>query len=185
MPRKEYVKLCQYAMENDQVLENIFFDLELIRSFGYKDWTRIHPIFSGMGMLLSDRNYVEIRKGNRRVRKINGNEINNMATLFPIYNTQKDEYRFLSAEPDVVHVILVQYITGLVRKFAIETTKLTLDDLKFYLNYLPLKAFIKEDWITTISFRGNLMEHWQEDVVVQGSRVFVHTDFANESVPLS
>lgn len=173
MPVEEYIKLKSFAEKTEQDLETIFFDLDLIRSFGYRDWMNIHPYFSGMGMLLNDRNYIEIRKGNRRIRKINSSELNDEYSLFPIYSIQKDIHRTLPGEKDFVYVILVQFLTGLIRKYTIETASINLDDVCFYLNYQPLNSFIEEDWVTNISFKGALMDEWKEDTVVQGSRVFV------------
>jgi hypothetical protein len=173
MPTDEFDKLHQYSMDTGQDFENIFFDLDLIQSFGYPDWMNIHPIFSGMGMLLKDRNYIEIRNGNRRVRKIMSLELNENSSLFPLFSIQKDVYRFLPKDKSVVYVLLVQFVTGLIRKFTIDCSSLNLDDIRFYLNYQPLTHFLKEDWVTNIAYKNALMDQWQEDAVVQSSRVYV------------
>jgi integrase len=33
-----------------------------------------------------------------------------------------------------------------------------MDDLKFYLNYLPLRQFVQNDWLTNISYRNVLID---------------------------
>lgn len=182
IPILEYLALEKIKNENHETFESLLFDLEFLNEFGYSHWSKIHVIHFGSGLLSAPKNFIEIRKGNRRIGKISTETIVHGNQLFDLYAKQNNVCSHINFDVNFKYLVLIQFNTGLVRKYRINTEKLNMDLFLFYINSLPRGTNFNYDWLTALSYDGLMLDLIVEDVAVTGNRVICLVSLNADSI---
>lgn len=106
---------------------DILFNFELLNTFGFSSWESIPISKTFEGLIVSDYNKIEIKKGGKFICKFKASDLLGQNTLFPIFNSVA--YEHMPEQKN--ELILVELTTGLISKFKIQSETLTVPDLKF------------------------------------------------------
>ncbi len=142
--------------------ESVLFDLDFLAHFGFQHWSELAKNKEQIGFYLTDKNIIEIKQGNKRLSRFYAIELISTNLLFPIYNTNETQLKSV----DDCSFVLLEYETGLVISYSVETDWLVMDDLTFELMEMEVNLVI-----IGVDFRGNSLNVTKTDTVMRGNKV--------------
>ena len=156
--------LLQFKEENSLEWNEMLFDLSLLERFGFDYWSSLATEPECFGFLLSAKNRIELKKGGRFLDKFKSNELYNDTTLFPQFQTEIRKTRLRNSEIAVI----MQFETGLIGKYKIDSKTLLIDDIKFILEQVIPNE--KDLLFTGLKFCGTELLTAKQDTVVRGMK---------------
>lgn len=171
IPIKEFSELSGCKEELGLDWEGVFFNLELLEKFGYKDWESIHLLDEGAGWLPIGSNWIEVRKGKKK-RKILVEEFLGEGYLFDSFNKKVSVFE-LPDQEDIQDVVLLQVETGLVAKYIIDHSLFDLEEITFIMSPNWLSDLFGGVWIEGIEWKGRQVIKKNEDVLTRESKVMI------------
>lgn len=96
IPMHRYNQLKDVAVFHETTVDNILFDLEILKRLGYKHWKNIFAIEEINGFLIEPKNKVEIKNGTRIISKFTANEILGTESFFKLYTTQEVDFKIIN-----------------------------------------------------------------------------------------
>jgi hypothetical protein len=134
-----------YAIkEKNQVeWENLLFDFDFLKHFGYNHWNELSRQKEKTGFLLDPQNRIEIKQGSKFIARFRANELTNRETLFPLYQTTHSELSY-PKNSSYQTMILIQYEKGLISKYKFESNLFTINDLSFKTSSMKELYFLND-----------------------------------------
>ena len=108
---------------------DFIFDIELLNTIGISSWESIPISKTYEGLIVSDLNKIEIKKGSKFISKFKASDLLSQNTLFPIFDSSENERKLNQNN----QLIILELNTGLIGKFKIDSKNLSGSDLKFEL----------------------------------------------------
>ncbi len=142
--------------------ESVLFDLEFLEHFGFQHWSELAKTKEQIGFYLTERNIIEIKKGNKRLSKFFANDLIATNLLFPMYDTIQTQF----VNSDDCSFVLLEYETGLVMSYSIESDNLIMDELTF-----ELASIQGETLLSGIRYKNKILGISKSDTVVRGNNV--------------
>ena len=142
--------------------ESVLFDLEFLEHFGFNHWSELSKNKEQIGFYLSDKNIIEIKHGNKRLSKFYSTDLIATNLLFPMYDTIQTQL----ASSEQCSFILLEYETGLVMSYSIESNSLIISDLTF-----EFAAIHGETILYGIKYKDEALDIAKTDTVVRGNEV--------------
>ena len=173
IPNTELGLLNKYKVENNLHWEQVFFNLEVLEVFGYKDWESIHLLDDGSGWLPVGNNWIEIRSG-RKKRKISADEFLGSGFMFDLFKKVYSD-SVLSAVEGNTDVLLLQLETGLIAKHVISIEQITLDQFTFVLGPKWMSDLLGMQWVEGLKYNGFVNNKTQDETLTRESRVMIIT----------
>jgi hypothetical protein len=150
-------------------IQEILFDLDLIRRLGVTHWTELGKRIGGLELLLNNEARIELRKNGRLAERILVKDLLEPMQLFAKYNTTILSKNTL--KPD--SLIVLERLKGQTAKYTFETMHFQMDQLEFG---LANDSFTSDIRLSTISFRQKLLRSIREEVLIMGQEVIkLHT----------
>jgi len=170
IPTTEFAKFETLHEKFDEDYENLFFDLTILKKFGYSSWDELFCIDSGRGFLINARNTIEIKKKSKKIRKFDSTELLYSPLMFDPYSVNTNE-SVLEKEDGFVYVALIQYELGSFFKFKLEELNFDINKFEFQINYKPISTLLKLDFVTDLKYDNQSLIQKKEDVVNSGNKV--------------
>lgn len=158
------------AIENlhsahNHTIQEILFDLDLIRKLGVKHWTDLGNKVGGLELLLNHEARIELRKNGRLAERILVKDLLEPMQLFAKYNTTILAKNTLKPGS----LIVLERLKGQTAKYTFESATFQMDQLDFG---LANDSFTSDIRLSTISFRQKLLRSTREEVLLMGQEVF-------------
>ncbi len=147
-------------------IQEILFDLDLIRKLGVKHWTELGRKVGGLELLLNQEARIELRKNGRLAERILVNDLLEPMQLFAKYNTAILSKNTLKTDS----LIVIEYLKGQTAKYTFESATFQMDQLDFG---LANDSFTSDIRLSTISFRQKLLRSTREEVLLMGQEVIL------------
>jgi hypothetical protein len=145
-------------------IQEILFDLDLIRKLGVTHWTELAKRIEGLELLLNNEARIELRKNGRLAERILVKDLLEPMQLFAKYNSTILSKNTL--KPD--SLIVLERLKGQTAKYTFETMHFQMDQLEFG---LANDSFTSDIRLSTISFRQKLLRSIREEVLIMGQDV--------------
>lgn len=145
-------------------IQQILFDLDLIRKLGVKHWTELGRKVGGLELLLNQEARIELRKNGRLAERILVNDLLEPMQLFAKYNTAILSKNTLKTDS----LIVIEYLKGQTAKYTFESATFQMDQLEFQLKD---DAFVSCLRLTGISFLQKPLRSTREEVLLMGQEV--------------
>ena len=142
--------------------DSVLFNLEFLEYFGFQHWSELAKTKEQIGFYLTDKNIIEIKQGNKRLSRFYANDLISTNLLFPLYDTNQTQL----ASSDDCSFILLEFETGLVMSYSIESDNLIMDDLTF-----ELASIHGEMLLSGIKYKNEVLRVNKTDTVVRGNNV--------------
>jgi hypothetical protein len=123
--------------------ERLLFDFDFLKRFGYKHWSELSKHPEQTGFLLDPQNRIEIKQGAKFITRFRANELTNLETLFPLYQTTHSELSY-PKNSGCQTMVLIQFEKGLISKYKFESNLFTINDLSFNTSSLEGMYFLKD-----------------------------------------
>lgn len=146
--------------------ENLLFDFDFLKHFGFDHWSELSPHPDQTGFLLDFQNRIEIKQGAKFIARFRANELMNSETLFPLYQTTQFDLECTPA-PNTQQFILAQFEKGLVAKFNFAAKHFSIDDLTFKIQLLQNLSFLSD-----IELNLEVLHRSSDDTVTTGCLVY-------------
>ena len=145
-------------------IQEILFDLDLIRKLGVTHWTELGKRIGGLELLLNNEARIELRKNGRLAERILVKDLLEPMQLFAKYNSTILSKNTLKTDS----LIVIEYLKGQTAKYTFETMHFQMDQLEFG---LANDSFTSDIRLSTISFRQKLLRSIREEVLIMGQGV--------------
>lgn len=145
--------------------ENLLFDFDFLKHFGYKHWSELSSQRAQTGFLLDPQNRIEIKQGAKFVARFRSSELDSRETIFPLYNTTRHAFP-LQKKIDIHSLLLIQFEKGLIGKYELNTEQLQIERLEFLLTSTPLPEII-----TGITYDNRPLKFLKDDTLITGTKV--------------
>ena len=145
-------------------IQEILFDLDLIRRLGVTHWTELGKRIGGLELLLNNEARIELRKNGRLAERILVNDLLEPMQLFAKYNTAILSKNTLKTDS----LIVIEYLKGQTAKYTFESATFQMDQLEFQLKD---DAFVSCLRLTGISFLQKPLRSTREEVLLMGQEV--------------
>ncbi len=149
--------------------EQLLFDFDFLKHFGYNHWSELSPHPEQTGFLLDPQNRIEIKQGSKFIARLRAHELTNSETLFPLYQTTISNSKPKSRE-GFKTIFLLHIEKGMIGKYMFETSDFSIEQLRFELNPLQEELFLSGIYLET-----KQLLKVQEDSLVIGTRVIIQT----------
>lgn len=123
--------------------ENLLFDFDFLHRFGFNHWSELSNKKESAGLLINSTNRIEIKFGAKFLTRFNSMALMNDSTFFPIYKTSFVDLEF-ETPPKTKTLILIQFETGLIGKYAIQSKNLLMDDIEFHCHQINNISFLAQ-----------------------------------------
>lgn len=168
--KAEYKRLKLFKEQNQLNWDSVFFDFDILETLGYKHWTDF-AILEMNGLMLTNKNRIEIKKQAKKVLKIQADEVLNEGLLFDLYRTTNKEMTMEKNE-SIVSFYLTMTEVGLISKYKIETSNFNINSLQFNLRNVQ---DLNLQFLESVSYDMINLEVVKEDSLVKGMRVEIKT----------
>ena len=145
-------------------IEEILFDLDLIRKLGVMHWTELGRKVGGLELLLNQEARIELRKNGRLAERILVIDLLEPMQLFAKYRTAILSKNTLKTDS----LIVIEYLKGQTAKYTFESATFQMDQLEFQLKD---DAFVSCLRLTGISFLQKPLRSTREEVLLMGQEV--------------
>jgi|GEM_PF-790269 hypothetical protein len=145
-------------------IQEILFDLDLIRKLGVTHWTELGKRIGGLELLLNNEARIELRKNGRLAERILVKDLLEPMQLFAKYNTTILSKNTLKTDS----LIVIEYLKGQTAKYTFESATFQMDQLEFQLKD---DAFVSCLRLTGISFLQKPLRSTREEVLLMGQEV--------------
>jgi hypothetical protein len=166
IPIPLYEEMNKIRINKKVEWENLLFDFDFLKHFGFDHWSELSPHPEQTGFFLDPKNRIEIKQGAKFIARFRANELMNSETLFPLYQTSQFNLEY-TPTPNTQHFILVQFEKGLVAKFKFEAKQFSIDELTFKIQILKNLAFLGD-----IELNHEGLQRSSDDTVTTGSLVY-------------
>lgn len=165
VPIETYDKM-QHIKDKYQVeWENLLFDFDFLKHFGFNHWSELSNYSEEIGFLIIPENRIEIKCASKFVARFKAIDLNSTATLFPLFRTSVMN-RIVEKNPASKLFILIHYEKGLIAKYQFIADHFIIEDLDFQLeksaNHLILK---------NINYRSVLIPRVKDDSMIISTKV--------------
>jgi hypothetical protein len=165
VPIEMYDKMQRIKDKYQVEWENLLFDFDFLKHFGFNHWSELSSHPEEIGFLLIPENRIEIKCGAKFVARFRAIDLNSTATLFPLFRTS-EVIRPFDKKPTSKSFILIHYEKGLIAKYQFVADHVEIEDLDFQLencaNYLILK---------NINYRSALIPSVRDDSLTISTKV--------------
>ena len=169
VPNDEFDKLRGYKEKHNLVWESIFFNLDVLEKFGYKDWESIHLLEEGTGWIPVGKNWIEIRIG-RKKRKFSSDEFLGAGLMFDSFNKDVSDFE-LTPSNESQDILLLQIETGLIAKYVVNESISDLAFLTCTISPNWMSELFDLAWVEGLKYKGRMVEKSQDDTVIRESKV--------------
>ena len=145
-------------------IQEILFDLDLIRKLGVKHWTGLGKRIGGLELLLNNEARIELRKNGRLAERILVKDLLEPMQLFAKYNSTILYKNALKLDS----LVVIEHLKGQTAKYTFESATFQMDQLDFG---LANDSFTSDIRLSTISFRQKLLRSTREEVLLMGQKV--------------
>ena len=163
----EFDEMQTIQQRNQVEWENLLFDFDFLKHFGFKHWSELSKQPEQTGILLLPENRIEIKLKAKFVSRFKANELFNLGTFFPLFQTVHVPLN-LNSESDSKKIIIVQIEKGLIGKYRFVSEEFLMNDLLF-----ELTEFNELTYLTGLEFKGKRTKCTLEDSIVIGTKVFI------------
>jgi len=167
IPNAVFEEMNDKRIKHKVEWEQLLFDFDFLKHFGYNHWCELSKQPEKIGFQLSTQNRIEIKSGAKFISRFKSIELQDEETLFPLFNTVKNEIKTVYKENSQT-ILLLEYQKGLIAKFKFETDDFSINQLEFQLSTIE-----NETWLTEIVFNSNPLHLFQDDTVSIGTRVIL------------
>ena len=147
-------------------IQEILFDLDLIRKLGVKHWTELGRKVGGLELLLNQEARIELRKNGRLAERILIKDLLETMQLFAKYRTMIISDNMLQTDA----LIVLEKLKGQTAKYTFETMLFQMDQLDFQ---LKKDTFCSEFRLSGISFLQEPLRSLREEVLLMGQEVIL------------
>ena len=145
-------------------IQEILFDLDLIRKLGVTHWTELGKRIGGLELLLNNEARIELRKNGRLAERILVKDLLEPVQLFAKYNSTILSKNALKLDS----LVVIEHLKGQTAKYTFESATFQMDQLEFG---LANDSFTSDIRLSTISFRQKLLRSTREEVLLMGQEV--------------
>jgi hypothetical protein len=168
---EEFIKIKELSNHFGMDINTCFLDLDFVNKIGFENWSEIGDVQEHNLFQITTQNYIEIKKGNKRILKIKSNELENEVLLFPKFNINQSTKYFENQDIEKQKILISQYETGCFGKYKINTSEFNLGSLLFDLN--QFNFFEKSNCIASISYDEEILYSFFDDTLIKSIRVFI------------
>lgn len=147
-------------------IQEILFDLDLIRKLGVKHWTDLGNKVGGLELLLNHEARIELRKNGRLAERILIKDLLEPVQLFAKYNSAILSKNAL--KPD--SLIVLEHLKGQTAKYTFESASFQMDQLEFQLKDDAFSTCLR---LSGISFLQTTLRSTREEVLLMGQEVIL------------
>lgn len=145
-------------------IQEIFFDLDLIRKLGVKHWTELGRKVGCSELILNTEARIELRKNGRMAERIQVAELIETTQLFAKYNVET----MLSKPFAKEEIIVIEEIKGQVAKFTFDSENFQIQQLQFLLRRDELSTTPR---LASIKMNQATLHSSKEDVLLIGQEI--------------
>lgn len=169
----EITPSLRLAIENlhsahNHTIQEILFDLDLIRKLGVKHWTDLGNKVGGLELLLNQEARIELRKNGRLAERILIKDLLEPVQLFAKYNSAILSKNAL--KPD--SLVVIEHLKGQTAKYTFESVIFQMDQLEFQLKDDAFSSCLR---LSGISFLQKTLSSTREEVLLMGQEVISNT----------
>lgn len=161
IPMHRYNQLKEVAAFHETSVDNILFDLEILKRLGYKHWKNIFAIEEINGFLIEPKNKVEIKNGTRIITKFTANQILGNEAFFKLYTTKEVDFK-ITNRPEHKYLLIGQKEIGSY-KYKVETDNFEIEKLCFSF----CKGINNENSVVTISYNEKGLKPIKTDTIIR------------------
>jgi len=152
-------------MKHNANWENLLFDFDFLKHYGYNHWSDLSTKSPQIGFLLNPYNIIEIKHSGKLVLRFKSVDLDFNQVLFPLYQTTLIKKENIH-HPNEVQLKLIQFEKGLIAKYKYETEMFKIEEVSFNLDKIHSDIFL--DSISVNSIQLNIS---QDDTVVIGTKI--------------
>lgn len=160
-------EMNQFKKYHQVEWENLLFDFDFLHRFGFNHWSDLSNYKESVGLLINATNRIEIKFGAKFLTRFNSIALMNHGTFFPIYKASFLDLEF-ETKPKTKTLILIQFETGLIGKYAIQSKNLLMDDIEFHCHQINGISFLAQ-----ILYGKQILTNFLNDSVIVSSKVLV------------
>jgi hypothetical protein len=143
IPLPIFDEMSEIKEKNQVEWENLLFDFDFLKHFGYDHWSELSMHPEQIGFLLDPLNRIEIKQGSKFIARFRANELTNHETLFPLYQTAHSELSY-PTDSGCQTIVLIQFEKGLISKYKFESNLFTINDLSFKTSSIKELYFLND-----------------------------------------
>jgi hypothetical protein len=171
LPEPIFEEMLRLQTKHKVHWEQLLFDFDLLKHFGYNHWCQLSQQTEKTGFLLEPQNRIEIKQGSKFIARFKADQLTNSSTLFPLY--QITETKWL---PDTKEgcktFILTQHEKGLIGKFKFEADEFKIEYLNFNIKNLESFSFLSE-----FEYQNQKLKKISDDVLtISNSAILIQTN---------
>ena len=156
---------------NDADWELVLFDLDFLSCFGYSHWSELSSLKEIIGLKISNKGIVEIKKVNKKLARFYSSELVEQDVLFPLFKL--NEVIIPKQKQETNRLLILEFETGMTHSFITEIEKLRMEDLIF-----EVQKIDSELYMTGLYCQNVRLKSENSDTVVRGIRVIESTTIA-------
>ncbi|TXB66159.1 hypothetical protein FRY74_06190 [Vicingus serpentipes] len=161
IPIHRYNQLKDVADFNKTSLNNVIFDLEILKNLGYYHWKNIFPIKEIIGFNIEGNNKIEIKQNVKTLSKFTSKDIFNEQALFKLYSTKEIDLEF-TKKANYKYILIGQTEIGSY-KYKVKKEPFTIEKLCFsYCQGINNKSYMIE-----INYEGNQLLPIKNDTIIR------------------
>lgn len=157
-------KLVALLEEKQHSIQDILFDLDIIRKLDVKHWTELGRKVDVLELLLNDEARIELRKNGRLAERILVKDLLEPMQLFAKYQTINSPLQM----PQNGSLVVLEHLKGQTAKFTFTTQHFQIDQLEFQLKN---DVFSAKPRLSGISFLQRPLRSTREEVLLIGQEV--------------
>ncbi len=170
IPTDKFQEMEQFRTEQNEEWEQSLYDLSFLKKFGYLHWSELASRGEFKLFLLNKKNRIELKKKSKLLERIITLDLDNVQTVFPLYETEVIENLTIPKIEGCVSFILAQYETGLFAKYQIDEDNLLFTDIRF--NIIQQIEGNDLSGLSGISYKEKFVRQVDEDTLVRGSKIW-------------
>ena len=170
IPTDKFQKMEQLRTEQNEEWEQSLYDLSFLKKFGYLHWSELASRGEFKLFLLNKKNRIELKKKSKLLERIITLDLDNVQTVFPLYETEVIENLTIPKIEGCVSLILAQYETGLFAKYQINDDNLLFSDLRF--NIIQQIEGNDINALQSMLYKEKHMKEIGEDSLVRSCKVW-------------
>lgn len=166
LPILQFEEMEKIKQQHKVEWENLLFDFDFLKHFGYKHWSELSRYPEQIGFLLLPENRIEIKEKAKFLIRFKAYDLLNSETLFPLFYCESSHFVPPVIIKNTQLLLLIHLEKGLIGKYKIETNGLDINQLKY-----QLQSFDKYHFLSSLKYINQTLILAQSDTVVCDSKV--------------
>jgi len=133
IPIHIYEDMNKIRLNHKVEWENLLFDFDFLKHYGFKHWSELSSHTERIGFLLEPCNRIEIKMGAKFIARFKAVELNNTEILFQLFNTKLSNSE-RNKKPMFESFELINFEKGLIAKYQFDAENFKFEDLEFHLD---------------------------------------------------